>query len=127
MGLKLLCIAYLLYRWLKRFQGTLTISRSCLIGQIPAKRFLPQVSSRDIVAGLFSNRHQTNGSQQSTVTKTRQSFEHQSLKIGLSPNQIKSRPPREAPTLHQTYDQTKHTSPTDKRTDQSNQKFRTSK
>jgi len=41
--------------WLKRFQGTSTAGRSCLIGQIPAKRFLPQVSSRDIVAGLFSN------------------------------------------------------------------------
>jgi hypothetical protein len=27
-----------------------------VIGQIPAKSFLPQVSSRDIVAGLFSNR-----------------------------------------------------------------------
>jgi hypothetical protein len=32
----------------------LTDGRSCLIGQIPAKSFLPQVSSRDIVAGLFS-------------------------------------------------------------------------
>ena len=29
--------------------------RSFLIGQIPAKRFLLQLSSRDIVAGLFSN------------------------------------------------------------------------
>ena len=54
-GAKTLCIAYFLYRWLKRFQGTSTDGRSCLIGQIPAKRFLPQVSSRDIVAGLFSN------------------------------------------------------------------------
>ena len=42
-------------RWLKRFQATSTGSRSCLIGQILAKSFLPQVSSRDIVAGLFSN------------------------------------------------------------------------
>jgi hypothetical protein len=39
-GLKSLCIAYFLYRWLKRFQGTSTDGRSCLIGQIPAKRFL---------------------------------------------------------------------------------------
>ena len=29
--------------------------RSCLIGQIPVKSFLLQVSSRDIVTGLFSN------------------------------------------------------------------------
>ena len=55
MELKTLCIAYFLYRWLKRFWGTSTDGRSCLIGQIPAKRCLPQVSSRDIVAGLFSN------------------------------------------------------------------------
>ena len=41
-------------RWLKRFQGTSTGGRSSLIGQISAKRF-SQVSSRDIVAGLFSN------------------------------------------------------------------------
>jgi hypothetical protein len=54
-GAKTLCIAYFLYRWLKRFQGTSTGGRSCLIGQIPAKRFLPRVSSRDIIAGLFSN------------------------------------------------------------------------
>ena len=40
---------------MKRFQGTSTVGRSCLIGQIPAGSFLPQVSSRDIVAGLFSN------------------------------------------------------------------------
>ena len=53
-GAKTLCIAYFLYRWLKRFQGTSTGGRSSLIGQIPAKRF-SQVSSRDIVAGLFSN------------------------------------------------------------------------
>ena len=55
MGLKLCVLLIFLYRWLKRFQGTSTDGRSCLIGQIPAKRFLPQVSSRDIVAGLFSN------------------------------------------------------------------------
>ena len=55
MELKTLCIAYFLYRWLKRFRGTLTDGRSCLIGQIPAKRCLPQVLSRDIVAGLFPN------------------------------------------------------------------------
>ena len=30
--------------------------RSCLIGQISAKRFPAQVSSRDIVAGLFFNK-----------------------------------------------------------------------
>ena len=42
-GAKTLCIAYFLYRWLKRFQGTSTDGGSCLIGQISAKRFLPQV------------------------------------------------------------------------------------
>jgi len=52
LGLKLCA---LLIFWLKRFQGTSTDGRSCLIGQIPAKRCLPQVSLRDIVAGLFSN------------------------------------------------------------------------
>jgi len=35
--------------------GTEYDGRSCLIGQITAKRCLPQVSSRDIVAGLFFN------------------------------------------------------------------------
>jgi hypothetical protein len=52
---KVACVVCILYRWMKRFQGTSTDVRSCLIGQIPAKRFLLQVSSRDIVAGLFSN------------------------------------------------------------------------
>ena len=58
MGWPYACAGHLLgdyVRWLKRFQGTLTDGRSCLIGQIPAKRCLPQVSLRNIVAGLFSN------------------------------------------------------------------------
>ena len=61
MELKLCVIAYYLYRWLKRFQGTSTDGRSCLIGQIPAKSFLPQVSSRDIIAGLTAPKRMQKG------------------------------------------------------------------
>ena len=58
MGLKL-CVLLVFYicGW-RDFKELRLHGRSCLIGQIPAKIFLPQVSSRDIVAGLFSNIYQ---------------------------------------------------------------------
>ena len=56
MGLKLCVLPFFFYiGGLRDFKELRLHGRSSLIGQIPAKRFLPQVSLRDIVAGLFSN------------------------------------------------------------------------
>ena len=52
-----LCIAYLLYRWLKRFQATSTVQSKLSDWSDSCQEVPPQVSSRNIVAGLFSNNY----------------------------------------------------------------------